>query len=126
MDIDGVSVGIVSLNTVWRCGKDDKNKIALGLNQITEQSAFMEGEGCGTSEDGNEPSENVCEDDDIQKCAENFDIVFNGHSHRGYTNFQAPYKNEAFFEINASGTLAGNIYEMHADYKNSFQIIESY
>ena len=28
-------------------------------------------EGCGTSEDGNEPSENVCEDDDIQKCAEN-------------------------------------------------------
>lgn len=41
MDIDGVSVGIVSLNTVWRCGKDDKNKIALGLNQITEQSAFM-------------------------------------------------------------------------------------
>ena len=28
-------------------------------------------EGCGTSEDGNEPSENVCEDDDIQNCAEN-------------------------------------------------------
>ena len=28
-------------------------------------------EGCGTSEDGNGPSENVCEDDDIQKCAEN-------------------------------------------------------
>ena len=28
-------------------------------------------EGCGTSEDGDGPSENVCEDDDIQKCAEN-------------------------------------------------------
>lgn len=28
-------------------------------------------EGCGTSEDGNGLSENVCEDDDIQKCAEN-------------------------------------------------------
>lgn len=28
-------------------------------------------EGCGTSEDGNGPSENACEDDDIQKCAEN-------------------------------------------------------
>ena len=27
-------------------------------------------EGCGTSEDGNGPSENVCDDDDSQKCAE--------------------------------------------------------
>lgn len=126
MDIDGVSVGIVSLNTVWRCGKDDKNKIALGLNQITEQSAFMEGKQVRIALTHYPISflKEVERVDVLFKCAENFDMVFNGHSHRGYTNFQAPYKNEAFFEINASGTLAGNIYEMHADYKNSFQIID--
>lgn len=43
MDIDGISVGIASLNSVWRCGEDDAHKIALGLNQITEQSKPLEG-----------------------------------------------------------------------------------
>lgn len=126
MDIDGVSVGIVSLNTVWRCGKDDKNKIALGLNQITEQSAFMEGKQVRIALTHYPISflKEVERVDVLKKCAENFDMVFNGHSHRGLANFQAPYKNEVFMEINASGTLAGNIYEQHIDFKNSFQIID--
>lgn len=126
MDIDGVSVGIVSLNTVWRCGKDDKNKIALGLNQITEQSTVLEGKQVRIALTHYPISflKEVERVDVLKKCAENFDIVFNGHSHRGLTNFQAPYKNEVFMEINASGTLAGNIYEQHIDFKNSFQIID--
>lgn len=126
MDIDGVSVGIASLNSVWRCGEDDAHKIALGLNQITEQSKPLEGKQLRIALTHYPISflKEVERDHVRQKCAENFDLFFCGHSHRGYTNFQAPYKNEVFFEINASGTLAGNIYEMHADYKNSFQIID--
>lgn len=126
MDIDGISVGIASLNSVWRCGEDDAHKIALGLNQITEQSKPLEGKQLRIALTHYPISflKEVEREDVRQKCAENFDLFFCGHSHRGFTNFQAPYKNEVFFEINASGTLAGNIYEMHADYKNSFQIID--
>lgn len=126
MDIDGISVGIASLNSVWRCGEDDAHKIALGLNQITEKSKPLEGKQLRIALTHYPISflKEVERDYVRQKCAENFDLFFCGHSHRGYTNFQAPYKNEVFFEINASGTLAGNIYEMHADYKNSFQIID--
>ena len=126
LDINGVSVGIASLNTVWRCGYDDAHKIALGLNQITEQCKPLEGKQLRIALTHYPISflKEVERVDVTQKCAENFDLFFCGHSHRGYTNFQAPYKNEVFFEINASGTLAGNIYERHADYKNSFQIID--
>lgn len=126
MDIDGISVGIASLNSVWRCGEDDAHKIALGLNQITEQSKPLEGKQLRIALTHYPISflKEVEREDVRQKCAENFDLFFCGHSHRGFTNFQAPYKKEVFFEINASGTLAGNIYEMHADYKNSFQIID--
>lgn len=126
MDIDGISVGIASLNSVWRCGEDDAHKIALGLNQITEQCKPLQGKQLRIALTHYPISflKEVERVDVTQKCAENFDLFFCGHSHRGYTNFQAPYKNEVFFEINASGTLAGNIYEEHAEYKNSFQIID--
>ena len=126
MDIDGISVGIASLNTVWRCGQDDAHKIALGLNQITEQSKPLEGKQLRIALTHYPISflKEVERVDVTRKCAENFDLLFCGHSHRGYTNFQAPYKDEVFFEINASGTLAGNIYEGHVGYKNSFQIID--
>ena len=126
MDIDGISVGIASLNSVWRCGENDAHKIALGLNQITEQCKPLEGKQLRIALTHYPISflKEVEREDVRQKCAENFELFFCGHSHRGFTNFQAPYKNEVFFEINASGTLAGNIYEKHADYKNSFQIID--
>lgn len=126
MDIDGISVGVASLNTVWRCGYDDVHKIALGLNQITEQCKPLEGKQLRIALTHYPISflKEVERVEVTQKCAENFDLFFCGHSHRGYTNFQAPYKDEVFFEINASGTLAGNVYEEHAGYKNSFQIID--
>lgn len=125
-DVDGISVGVASLNTVWRCGQNDAHKIALGLNQITEQCKPLEGKQLRIALTHYPISflKEVERVDVTRKCAENFDLFFCGHSHRGYTNFQAPYKDEVFFEINASGTLAGNVYEEHASYKNSFQIID--
>jgi len=126
IDIDGVSVGIASLNSVWRCGQDDAHKIALGLNQITEQCKPLENKQLRIALTHYPISflKEVERVDVTQKCAENFDLFFCGHSHRGYTNFQASFREYVFFEINASGTLAGNIYEEHAAYKNSFQIVD--
>lgn len=126
LKIDDVSVGIASLNTVWRCGEDDKNKIALGLNQITEQCKPLEDKRLRIALTHYRIySLKEVEFDEVRhKCAENLDLFFCGHTHKGDANFQAPYRNEVFFEINAAGTLAGNIYEQHSDYKNAFQIVD--
>lgn len=124
--IDGVKVGISSLNTVWRCGHNDAHKIALGINQITECSEHLNDKDLrialthypiGFLKDIER--EEVC-----RLCSKHFDILFCGHSHGGYVNFQAPYRNKGFFEINTSGTLASNTYENDRKYKNAFQIID--
>lgn len=80
MDIDGVSVGIVSLNTVWRCGFEDAHKIALGINQITEQSlpiAESQLKIALTHYPTDFLKEVEREDVNFQ-CAHNFDMFFRG------------------------------------------------
>lgn len=125
-DIDGIKVGISSLNTVWRCGKDDTHKIALGINQITECNAHLEGKDVRIALTHYPIAflKEVEREETRQICAKHFDMVFCGHSHGGYVNFQAPYQDKAFFEINTSGTLAANTYEHDNRYKNAFQIID--
>lgn len=126
MDIDGLSVGIASLNTVWRCGFDDTHKIVLGLNQITEQSSSLRGKQLRIALTHYPISclKDIEQLEVKQKCAENFNLFFCGHSHRGYTFMQAPSKDKAFCEINTSGSLVANIYEENYAYKNAFQIID--
>lgn len=126
MDIDGVSVGIVSLNTVWRCGFEDAHKIALGINQITEQSlpiAESQLKIALTHYPTDFLKEVEREDVNFQ-CAHNFDMFFSGHSHRGKIWMKASSKREAYLDVNASGTLTGNVYEEKDKFKNAFQIID--
>ena len=124
--IDGVKVGISSLNTVWRCGHNDAHKIALGINQIAEHNEHLNDKDLriaathypiGFLKDIER--EEVC-----RLCSIHFDILFCGHSHGGHVNFQAPYRDKGFFEINTSGTLASNTYENDNKHKNAFQIID--
>lgn len=126
MDVDGLSIGIASLNTVWRCGFDDTHKIVMGLNQITEQSSSLKGKQIRIALTHYPISclKDIEQLEVKQKCAENFDLFFCGHSHRGYTFMQAPSKDKAFCEINTSGSLVANIYEENYAYKNAFQIID--
>lgn len=126
MDIDGVSVGIVSLNTVWRCGFDDAHKVALGINQITEQSLAITDSQLKIALT-HYPIDFLKEFERVevtQKCASHFDILFCGHSHRGYTLMKASCKEQAFLEVNTSGSLVGNVYEEKDKFKNAFQIID--
>ena len=124
--IDGVKVGISSLNTVWRCGHNDAHKIALGINQIAEHNEHLNDKDLriavthypiGFLKDIER--EEVC-----RLCSIHFDILFCGHSHGGHVNFQAPYRDKGFFEINTSGTLESNTYENDNKHKNAFQIID--
>lgn len=124
--IDGVKVGISSLNTVWRCGHNDAHKITLGINQIAEHNEHLNDKDLriavthypiGFLKDIER--EEVC-----RLCSIHFDILFCGHSHGGHVNFQAPYRDKGFFEINTSGTLESNTYENDNKHKNAFQIID--
>lgn len=126
LTIDDVKVGISSLNTVWRCGDNDAHKIALGINQITECNAHLDSKDVKIALTHYPIAflKEVEREDVRQICAQHFDMFFCGHSHGGYVNFQAPYQNKAFFEINSSGTLAANTYEHDSRYKNAFQIID--
>ena len=126
LEINGVKVGISSLNTVWRCGQDDAHKIALGINQIAEQNTHLEGKAIKIAVTHYPIAflKEVEREEVRRLCAKHFDMVFCGHSHGGYVNFQAPWRDKAFFEINTSGTLASNTYEHDNRYKNAFQIID--
>lgn len=124
-DINGTSVGISSLNDIWRCGFDDKNKIALGIHQITENTKHLEGKSLRIAV-MHYPIEFLKETERhivIELCARNFDVVFCGHSHQGYVNMHVPLNNDAFLEVNTSGTLAANTYINDSKYQNSFQIV---
>lgn len=127
MEVDGISVGVASLNSVWRCGfGDDIHKIAMGLNQITEQCAPLKGKQLKIAIT-HYPISFLKDIEQLEvklKSAQTFDLFFCGHSHRGFTLMQAPSKDEVFCEINSSGSLVANIYEENYSYKNAFQIID--
>ena len=125
-NIDGISVGVSLLNNVWRCGFNDKDKIALGIHQIAEYTRHIDGKAIRLAV-MHYPIEYLKETERhrvMELCARNFDVVFCGHSHQGYVNMQAPLINHAFLEVNTSGTLAANTYTNESKYQNSFQIVD--
>lgn len=125
-EIEGNSVGVSMLNDVWRCGLNDKDKIVLGLHQIAENATHLEGKSLRLAI-MHYPIEFLKETERhrvMELCAQNFDVVFCGHSHSGYVNFQVPLHDNAFLEVNASGTLAANTYTKENHYQNSFQIVD--
>lgn len=125
-DINGESVGVSSLNDVWRYGFNDKNKIALGIHQIAENKNHLEGKSLRIAV-MHYPIEFLKETERhrvMELCARNFDVVFCGHSHQGYVNMHVPLINNAFLEVNTAGTLAANTYTNDSKYQNSFQVID--
>ena len=90
-------------------------------------------EGCGTSEDGNGPSENVCEDDDIQKCAENLNgkqVCKGGEwGNDGACNycFNENTSNGGVKEVGCSGCTPNSYHKSGAEvcYKGDFKKFES-
>lgn len=125
-DLNGCSIGISSLNNVWRCGYNDKDKIVLGIHQITEDISHLENKDLKIAV-MHYPIEFLKETERrhvMELCAKNFDIVFCGHSHQGYINLHVPLKNYCFLEINAAGTLSTNTFTNDIRFQNSFQIVD--
>ena len=126
LDINGISVGISSLNTVWRCGENDAAKICLGINQITEHTGHLQRKEVkiALSHYHYEYLKMVERGEVKKKLAKEFDMSFTGHSHSGHSDFIVPYRNYSLLDINSAGTLASNVYEHDSRYKNAFQIVD--
>ena len=122
--INGYSIGISSLNTVWQCGKEVNNPV-LGICQITENREYLQGKDIKIALSHYPHYKLEKEWQDVERLlSKEFDIYFSGHTHSGFNRFLAATDKDYFLDINTEGTLAANIYENDAKYKNAFQIID--
>lgn len=124
LEIDGVSIGISSLNTVWRTGHG--NSVCLGVSQISENTVHLNDKDIciGITHYPIEMLKEAEMQATRELCAKEFDLLFNGHTHSGKVTFIAPTMNQAFLDVNAAGTLRSNTYARDKTYENSFQIID--
>lgn len=126
ISINGLTVGFVSINTVWRCGMDDVNKIAMGINQLTENHINHKPLDLKIAVT-HYPIDHLKEFEkkDISNILANYyDLFFTGHTHRGDVQPLLSDQGNVVWAINAAGTLSNNIYEKDTHFKNAFQIID--
>lgn len=126
LQANGLTVGISSLNSVWRCGFDDANKVVIGLNQISEHTDHLQG--CDLKIAlTHYPIDmlKVCERDQATiLIAKEFDLLCTGHAHSELIKYEGLEEDATFLNVKSAGTLSDNIYEKNSRYKNAFQIID--
>lgn len=126
MTVNGLKIGFVLINTIWRCGVDDANKIVRGINQLAENPINHEKLDLKIAVT-HYPIDHLKEferNDVINLLAKNYDLFFTGHTHHGGTQPLLSDKGDIAWSVNAAGTLANNIYEKDNHFKNAFQIID--
>lgn len=128
LSIDGKKVGIIGLNTVWRCSADDKGKIVLGSKQITDNARYIED--CDVKIImGHHRYTHLREfeqNDLIKILADNCDLYFTGHEHTSYSDYKYAPNNNGFFDVNTAGSLTANEFPEKKDYRNAYQWIVAY
>lgn len=126
LTINGLNIGFTSVNTIWRCGVEDVNKIVMGINQLTENSINHKQLDLKIAVT-HYPIDHLKEferKDITNILANNYDLFFTGHTHRGDVQPLLSDQGNVVWAINAAGTLSKNIYEKDNHFKNAFQIID--
>ncbi|MBP9990607.1 MAG: metallophosphoesterase [Bacteroidales bacterium] len=129
-EIKGKSIGITSLNTVWRYNEESKrtNKIVLGKDQIRKSHEKIKD--CQlklaiTHYDYLELPE--FEKDEVAKMiAENYDAFFVGHTHSSNVYFMDIDTGYSFLHVRTAGSLIANNDIMSVDFQNAFHIVSYY
>ena len=126
LTIDGLNIGFTSVNTIWRCGVDDANKIVMGINQLIENPINHKQLDLKIAVT-HYPIDHLKEFErkDVTNILGNkYDLFFTGHTHRGDVQPLLSDQGNVVWAINAAGTLSNNIYEKDNHFKNAFQIID--
>ncbi|MDE7431658.1 MAG: metallophosphoesterase, partial [Lachnospiraceae bacterium] len=124
--INGLNIGFTAVNTIWRCGVDDANKIVMGINQLTENPINHKQLDLKIAVT-HYPIDHLKEferNDVINLLEKNYDLFCTGHTHHGGAQPLLSDKGDVAWSVNAAGTLANNIYEKDNHFKNAFQIID--
>lgn len=127
--IKGKSIGVTSLNTVWRYNDESKctNKIVLGKDQIIDSQQIIKD--CQiklaiTHYDYLELPE--FEKDEVAKMiAENFDGFFVGHTHSSTAGFISN-SSGYFLHVKSAGSLIANKHISSEKFQNAFHIVSYY
>lgn len=125
--IHGKSVGITSLNTVWRYNDESKctNKIVLGTDQIIDSRPIIKD--CQikiavTHYDYLELPE-FEQEKTKEMIAHNYDVFFAGHTHCSTVDFINISSGYSFLHVKTAGSLIANKHVSSESYQNAFHII---
>ena len=122
------TIGLYGLNTVWRCGEDDTDKIVLGLTQITHNAHFIED--CDVKIAMSHHRYDYLRKFEFEPfretLAENCTMYFSGHAHSNHVEYTCLEKGEAFFDVNTAGSLVANEFVSKECHKNAFQWVVYY
>lgn len=124
IEINGIKVGITSLNTSWRCAYDDRERLVLGLWQISDSEPFIKDCDLKIAVGHHHPNlmkefERNAFSRDLSRV---YDVYFCGHTHSPYVELRKPLG--WLMDITSAGALSANIYVERDTYKNGFQIVE--
>ena len=126
LEIEGYSIGISSLNSIWQCGNVSGTP-TMGISQITEHTDHLKDKDFKIAISHFPYYKLENEWQELERLlSKEFDIYFSGHTHSGLNRFIGATKDDFFLDINTEGTLAANTYENDAKYKNAFQIIDCF
>ena len=123
-----ITIGILGLNSVWRCGIADEKKIVLGKSQITENIQTIRD--CDIkiamchhhyTKLKEFERENLKTD-----LANDVDMYLTGHEHKYHSEYVYINNGNGFFDVTTAGALTTNIYVENQKFKNAFQIITYY
>lgn len=126
--IGETTIGLLGLNSVWRCGIDDEKKIVLGRSQITENMQYIRD--CDIKIALCHHHYTHVKEFERENLKANLiddvDMYFTGHEHRNQTEYVYIDNGNGFFDVNTAGSLTTNIYIDDEKYKNAFQIVTYY
>lgn len=125
--IDGVKVGVSSINSAWRCwdSDTDKDRIIIGERQVSNAIKQIEDSKIKIAVihhpfDWLAPFEKKQIEKMIQKS---YDLVFFGHVHEGESLFKTNMFGSLFVSI-APSNWSGNIRSDNMNFLNGYSIID--
>lgn len=124
LEINGIKIGITSLNTSWRCAFNDRDRLVLGLWQIADSEPFIKDCDLKIAVGHHHPTLMKEFERNIfsKNLSKVYDVYFCGHTHSPYVELRKPA--DWLMDITSAGALSANIYEDREAYKNGFQIVD--
>lgn len=128
IQVEETTIGLLGLNSVWRCGMNDETKIVLGRSQIADNIQSIRDCDIKIAMCHHHYTRlKEFERDNLKEdLANDVDMYFTGHEHKNRTEYVYINNGNGFFDVITAGALTTNIYVENEKFKNAFQVITYY